>query len=126
MVDSTSVYLRDNNIDRVQKVGNLDERTNNRIVRLGKYKKSFKELKGFVGRYVYENTMTAIMDTKAKKFIGEIYESYFKNPKQLPGDVYKSYIDASEACDAVGGNTGTRYDTNDGYRDTPARCFVII
>ena len=78
-----------------------------------------------MGRYVYENTMTAIMDTKAKKFIGEIYESYFKI-QTITGDAYKSYIDASEACDAVGGNTGTRYDTNDGYRDTPARVLVII
>lgn len=122
IVDSAWNVLRDNNIDSVQKVRKFrDEGTNNRIVRLGKYKKSFKELKGFVGKYVYGNTMTAIMDTKAKKFIGEIYESYLKNPEQLPGDVYKSFIDASKACDTVGGNTGERDDLNDGYRDTPAR-----
>jgi len=122
IVDSTWHVLRDNNIDSTEKVRAFrDNETNNRVVRVGKYSESFKKLRKFVGKYVYGNTMTAIMDTKAKKFIREIYESYMNNPKQLPGDVYKSFIDVSKANNSESKAAGTWDDFNDGYRLTPAR-----
>lgn len=113
IVDSSWAILRNNIIDTVEKVRSFkDKETNNRIIRLGKYKESFKKLKKFVVDNVYGSTITTIMDVKAEKFIKEIYDSYLKHPKQLPNDIYKKFTCTS--------NDSEDY-SYDGYKNTPSR-----
>lgn len=122
VVDSSWAVLRDNNIDSLQKVRIFrDNETNNRVIRLGKYREPFKKLKRFVLDRVYGSTITSIMDVKAEKFIKEIYDSYSKNLKQLPGYIYKEIIDLSQTDKKMGNQTNALKDSYDGYRTTPGR-----
>ncbi len=65
------------------------------IVRFDKYANEFKKFKNFVTEYVYTGSLAAIMDTKAKRIIGRLYQSYMENPKQLPPDIYYKYKNPS-------------------------------
>ncbi len=113
LVESSWEVLHDHNIQSLAEVRSFqDTEEKNRIIRLKKYKNEFKELKSFVNKNIYQSPMTTIMDEKAKKFVGEIYNTYWKNPRQLPNDIYKKFIDASDA-----GEKGNY----DGYVTSPAR-----
>ncbi len=123
IVDSSWKALLCNNIDSLDKVRTHKESsTNNKIIRLEQYKDSFKKLKDFVKQYIYRSPMTTIMDVKAEKFIKEIYESYWKYPKQLPNEIYKKFIDASTEYNINGQKQGDLgIYLYDGYKTTSAR-----
>lgn len=117
IVETSCNTLLSNNIDSVEKVRGF----NKKIITLGKYREPFSRLKKFVLDFVYSSPMTTIMDVKAEKFIKEIYDSYWKNPKQLPHNEYKKFIDASsENFDKAKERGGNIY-VYDGYKTTPAR-----
>lgn len=61
------------------------------IVRFDKFKNQFKMFKDFVTEHVYTGSLAAIMDTKAKRIIGSLYQSYLENPKQLPPEIYYKF-----------------------------------
>ncbi len=116
LVDSSLEVIRNNNIQSVEAVRAFeDKKEKNKIIRLGKHKEAFKKLKDFVKENIYQSPMTSIMDEKAKTFVNEIYNTYWKNPRQLPNDIYKRFTDASNN---VSKEDGISYD---GYVATPSR-----
>lgn len=111
IVESSWSIIDANNITTLEQVRSFTDRSvqGNKIIRLVKHEKAFKSLKKFVTDFVYNSPMTTIMDVKAKKIVGEIYDTFWDNPKQLPSRIYKKFIDAS-------GTPGS-----DGYAVTRAR-----
>ena len=120
LAESSWEVLRDNSIQSLEQVrGFQDELGKNRIIRLKAYKKEFKELKDFVNENIYQSPMTTIMDEKAKRCVGEIYNTYWRNPRQLPNDIYKRFKDASDA--KLGSPEEEESKNYDGYVVSPAR-----
>lgn len=113
IVQSSWDIIRENNITDLDQVRRFSDGKVNKLIRLGKHAGAFKRLKSFVGDNIYQSPMTSIMDVKAQKIVGEIYNSYLNNPKQLPNRVYKKYMDAENSADKTPGH--------DGYVITPAR-----
>jgi dGTPase len=54
-------------------------------------KKEEKELRDFLFEYIYNNYRIKRMDARAKKFIRALYESYKKDPLQLPDEVLEKF-----------------------------------
>ncbi|HYF82205.1 MAG TPA: dNTP triphosphohydrolase [Clostridia bacterium] len=111
IVESSWSVIDANNITTLEQVRGFTDSSvqGNKIIRLVKHENAFKSLKKFVTKYIYNSPMTTIMDVKAKKIVGEIYNTFRDNPKQLPGRIYKKFVDAS-------GTPGS-----DGYAVTRAR-----
>ncbi|MGE5631212.1 MAG: dGTP triphosphohydrolase [Caulobacteraceae bacterium] len=123
VVESSWNIIKTNNITTLEQVKSFTDRTveGNKIIRLGKHEKAFRALKKFVGEHIYNSPMTTIMDVKAKKIISEIYSTFWNNPKQLPGKVYKRFLDASKASKEGYNHSGNSIPGYDGYVTTPSR-----
>lgn len=90
------VDLTEETINNIEELG-IDtpedvRKQNKLIVKFGKYEKEFETMRSFVTQHVYRGSLAAIMDTKAQRIIGELYESYLKNPRQLPPEIYARFI----------------------------------
>lgn len=117
VVESSWEIISTNNITSIDQIRSFSDKKGNRIIRLRKHEEAFRKLKKFVGDNIYQSPMTTIMDVKAQKIVGEIYNTYWNKPKQLPNDVYKKFIDAEKALDTARG-AATAYG---GYKITPGR-----
>lgn len=113
IVESSWDIIQKHNITDLDKVRSFEDSKGNKLIRLGKHEEAFRSLKRFVGENIYQSPMTTIMDVKAQKIAGEIYNTYLHNPKQLPSRVYKKFTDAEKSSDRTPGH--------DGYIITPAR-----
>lgn len=123
LVESTWNIIDTNNISTLELVRSFTDRSvkGNKIVRLGKHDKAFRDLKKFVTEFVYNSPMTTIMDVKARKIVGEIYNTFWDNPKQMPNRIYKKFIDASRTSKAGYEDGIGMTGENGGYMTTPAR-----
>jgi len=123
LVESSWNVIDTNNITTLEQVRSFTDRSvrGNKIIRLGKHEKAFGSLKKFVTDHVYNSPMTTIMDVKARKIVSEIYNTYWANPKQMPGRIYKKFIDASGTSKESLENINSSTCAYGGYVTTPAR-----
>lgn len=121
VVESSWNIISANNITTLEQARKFTDEKGNGIIRLGKHDKAFKSLKKFVGEHIYQSPMTTIMDVKAQKIVGEMYRTYWENPKQLPNRIYKKFIDASKASDKDSISKQSTMPPCEGYKTTPAR-----
>lgn len=123
LVETSWHIIDTKNITSLEQVRKFTDPTasGNKIIRLGRHEKAFKNLKKLVGEYIYASPMTTIMDVKAKKIIGEIYNTYWSNPKQMPARVYKKFMDATKASNSGHPSIKPDISGHDGYVTTPAR-----
>jgi dGTPase len=68
---------------------------NEPMVHFHKFDKEFKSFKKFVTDYIYRGPLPAIMDTKAKRIVKCLFESYWTNPEQLPLEIYVKFKNPS-------------------------------
>ncbi len=88
LTEGTAAKIMELNIQSVEDVRNHQEY----IVGFKKYGSAFDQFRKFVNKYVYDSSITAIMDTKAKRIINELYNAYLENPKQLPTKIYVDFL----------------------------------
>jgi dGTPase len=112
IVQSSWDIISANNITSMEQVRKYSDDKGNKIIRLGKHSAAFKDLKRFVGEHIYQSPMTTIMDVKAQKIVGEMYNTYWDNPRQLPNRIYKKFIDAPKIAESL---------HDGGYITTPSR-----
>ncbi len=113
LTEETIKVISRYNIDSTEKVRKFcDNGENlNRIVTFGPFESRFKELKGFVYKYIYSSPVVSVMDVKAVRVIRKIFHTYKRNPEQLPYPVYDLYIKTVEKPEKLG----------NGYLTTPLR-----
>ncbi len=92
VLESTMSNILNNNIDSVEKVQTYDTNLVNYSAEFGP---KVRQLKKFLLDRMYRNYRLIRMQTKAERFITELFNAYIQEPKMLPTDTQKLLDTAS-------------------------------
>lgn len=110
LMSGTSTNINNNNICTIEQVREFS----GEIVKFDTFGDTFIDLKNCLGEYVYSSPLANQMDTKATYIVHKLYDSFIKNPQQLPYRTRQLYGMAK-----IGEVNSKRLDA--GYTLTPER-----